>query len=354
MCCVRHSVLTAIVLLTTCPMVCATTVGYWRFAEGLDGQVASGSGTILDASGAGNHGTPFGGPVYQGVANPGSAMALDFDGSNDRIFVPDDPLFELTQSLTLEAFVRVDAWATFPPIWMQIIFRGDLRGGSDPYFLALDRTTGKLHFHIAEAHGVNASVESPSALPLGIMLHVAGTLDDTTGMMRLFINGGEVASTTTTIRPTLPLLPDEDPGLGIGNLQTNIGQAQYFNGIIDDVRLSDRALAPHEFLHAGGMKGDVNGDGIVNVGDLALVGAQWNTPGAFPSADIDFNGTVKVGDLGIVAANWTAAGGGSGFGTTAMPAPTAVLSAAAMLLLGVGVRRHHRATICAEHLGRTR
>ena len=336
----RYFVLTAIVLLTTCPMVCATTVGYWRFAEGLDGQVASGPDSILDVSGAANHGTPFGGPVYSNVANSGSSIGLRFDGLDDRIFIPDDPSLALTESLTVEAFIRIDS-IPFTPGNMQIVFRGDNRPSLDPYFLALDRNTGKLFFSIQDATNTMERIYSPTALPVGIPLHVAGTLDDASGAMRLFVNAQPVASVVTAIRPFADLSPTDLPGFAIGNLET--AGAQYFHGIIDDVRVSDRALDPDEFLFLGGSQGDVNGDGIVNVGDLALVGAQWNTPGAFPNADIDFSGTVSVGDLGIVAAHWTAMGGASGssFGSTTIPVPPASIMGLA-LLYGVGLTTRRR------------
>ncbi|MCP4835000.1 MAG: hypothetical protein GY895_09585, partial [Phycisphaera sp.] len=48
--------------------------------------------------------------------------------------------------------------------------------------------------------------------------------------------------------------------------------------------------------------GDVNGDGIVNAGDLGLLIAAWGT--ADPTADINGDGTVDAGDLGLLIAAW--------------------------------------------------
>jgi hypothetical protein len=75
----------------------------------------------------------------------------------------------------------------------------------------------------------------------------AATLDDATGQMNLYVNGNLVASTKTSIRPFGVLDPNYAPGVGIGSNET----AQYgelFNGWIDEVRLSDVALNPTEFL----------------------------------------------------------------------------------------------------------
>jgi len=54
--------------------------------------------------------------------------------------------------------------------------------------------------------------------------------------------------------------------------------------------------------------GDINGDGIVNAGDLGLLGAAWfsypNSPNWNPNADITGNEIVNAGDLGIIGVNW--------------------------------------------------
>jgi len=54
--------------------------------------------------------------------------------------------------------------------------------------------------------------------------------------------------------------------------------------------------------------GDINGDGIVNAGDLGLLGAAWfsipNSPNWNPNADITGDGIVSAGDLGIIGVNW--------------------------------------------------
>ncbi len=226
----------------------ANTVAHWKFEEGTADTAAAGNGTIVDSSGNAFNGTPFDGPVYRHVANRNSQLGLEFGNTlPQRVFIPNNPAFELTHSLTLEAFIRYDGVLPGTQYYSQIVFRGDSRGATDPYFLALD-LQGHLVFHVEDALNQQSKVISPSPVPLGVPLHVAGTLDDATGEQKLFINGIEVASQMTTIRPFGPLAPFT-PGIGIGNVQDDFNH-EAFHGIIDEVRISRAALSPPEFLSA--------------------------------------------------------------------------------------------------------
>ena len=50
--------------------------------------------------------------------------------------------------------------------------------------------------------------------------HLAGTLDDATGSLRLYVNGVLGGIDVTTIRPFGPLQSDQSPGVAIGGLQS--------------------------------------------------------------------------------------------------------------------------------------
>lgn len=220
----------------------AATVAYYKFENGIPGELAQGRGTILDSSGNGLNGSPIGKPQYVAVANPGSSVALQFDGEAQRVRIHDNPLFQLTHSLTLEAYVYIDSHD--PGNYTSIIFRGDRRFGLDPYILAVSES-GALYFRINDALNNESLVTSPDPLPEQQWLHVAATLDDATGMQAVYVDGAMVASTITSIRPLGPLRNKKDRGLGIGGTQE---ACPCFNGMIDDVRVSDVALDPSQFL----------------------------------------------------------------------------------------------------------
>jgi len=229
----------------------ATTIAHWRFEEGPVGSGATGS--VLDSSGNGLHGTPFGGLTYSAVrpngvvpqtgAVNGSALAFD-GGTTTRVVVDDDPLFELTGSFTLEAYINLAALPATGFQWM-ILFRGDSRGGLDPYYL--DVWDGEVRFTINEEPSGGARVAA-SAPTLNQWTHIAGVLDDSSGAMSLYFDGVLVDSITTSLRPFASLDPTQNPGLSIGGYPDN--HYGPFNGLIDEVRISDRALSPDEFLNA--------------------------------------------------------------------------------------------------------
>jgi hypothetical protein len=240
------------------PQPAARTIAYWRFEEGPPGAAAT--GRVLDASGNNLHGTPQNGPVYSSNVPVRSiyrtdavnSCSLSFNGYNQRIFIPDNPLFDLGRSLTLEAYVNVQGLPTngSPEF---IVIRGDDRAWMDPYWLAV-LPDGHLCFQIddgATSNGATAvKVESPNITPLNTWLHVAGTLDDRTGEMCLYVDGSLAASAVTSRRPLAALQPGANPGVAIGGPTTPHVPLEYFHGLIDEVRLSDEALTPSGFLNA--------------------------------------------------------------------------------------------------------
>jgi PEP-CTERM motif len=72
--------------------------------------------------------------------------------------------------------------------------------------------------------------------------------------------------------------------------------------------------------------GDVNFDGVVNIFDINLVSANWNTAG--PTGDGNWDGVVNIFDINLISANWAPNGGSA----TAVPEPTTWILAAMGLI----------------------
>jgi hypothetical protein len=239
------------ILITSTPIrIKAEVVAYWRFEEGAANAAATGAGSVIDSSGYGFHGTPVNGPVYRSSVPPfeialPNAESLEFNGVNQRVLVQDDVRFRLTQSLTIEAFIFNRPLLS--GVGGNILFRGDDRFSLDPYRLTVD-LGGNIAFQVMNASGEAASVAAN--VPYNQWLHVAGVLDDSDGSMKLYVNGALANSTTTSIRPFGLLSTSRSPGLGIGGLQSTAPNLppEFFNGFIDELRLSNTALLPGEFL----------------------------------------------------------------------------------------------------------
>ena len=182
-----------------------------------------------------NNGTPLYGVSYDaGEVGQGFRFV---GANNQRVYIPDNPAFQLTNSLTIEGWFKINGgWS--------LLARGDNRPGLDPYSLSLQPDL-TLAFTIEDASNTAVAVRTPNALPTGVWLHLAATLDGTTGTMSIYTNGNLAAQATTAIRPMGPLNPAYDPSVCIGNVAgQNI--AYPFDGWADEVGLYSRALSQSE------------------------------------------------------------------------------------------------------------
>jgi subtilisin-like proprotein convertase family protein len=188
------------------------------------------------------------GSFYQTSLAPGFiGQCFSFSGNGGGVNVPDLPVLQLTKSLSIEGWVYV----TNPPASAgQIIFRGGYDVGLDPYFLDVEPRggfpTGCLQFGIEDAFG--GSTFLACGTPIGNWAHVAATLEDSSGAMRIYTNGVLATQTTTGVRPVGPLNPQFLPGVGIGNhsSQPNPAWNYPFRGRIDELSVYRRAISASE------------------------------------------------------------------------------------------------------------
>ncbi len=210
----------------SCTPAPAGLVGWWK-----------GDGNTSDSF-AGNAGVNQNVNYTNGVV--GQAFAFDPEnlpyGTYSGIQVADEPAYALTNSLTIEGWIRPrgDGYIIF--------WRGDHRPGLDPYYLSM-QGNNTLRFGICDANGNSGYVETP--LNYFAWMHVAATLDGSSGNLSIYTNGVLAAQTNTAYRPFGALEADQSPGVGIGNLNDG-GNNFPFTGDIDEISLYDRALAAGE------------------------------------------------------------------------------------------------------------
>jgi glucose/arabinose dehydrogenase len=184
------------------------------------------SGTsATDVSAAKNNGTVNGATR---TASGKFGRALSFDGVNDRVDVPDAASLDLTTGMTLEAWVKPTTNAG----WRTAILKE--LGASDLAYALYTSDGAKPR---AETRtGAYNTAAGTAALPLNAWSHLASTYDGAT--LRFFVNGVQVGAKSVT-----GSMPATANPLRIGG---NIVWGEYFSGLIDEVRVYNRALTATE------------------------------------------------------------------------------------------------------------
>ncbi|MFH1726777.1 MAG: LamG-like jellyroll fold domain-containing protein [Elusimicrobiota bacterium] len=238
-------------------------VSQWKFDEG--------EGTTAGDSVGDNHGTLYDGPVWTAGQVGG---ALSFDGSNDYVQAPNSPSLDITEAITVEAWVYAQAgWDIH------------VAGKEESFLLWVQG--GTANFEIRPPSGwwrnpydMNPAGRTP--IPYGQWFHLVGTFDGS--WVKVYLNGAYANGVAHD-----------------GTMQSNpnpirIGMVyghRYFNGMIDEVAIYDRALSPAEIQasYEAGLAGHGKaGDGVGDACDNCPAAAN---PG---QADDDGDGTGDVCD----------------------------------------------------------
>jgi hypothetical protein len=195
-----------------------TPVSYWRLGE------ASGT-AAADARGA-NPGTYLGSPALGAgslLATDSTNKAVAFDGSNDAVRVADSNSLDLTNAMTVEAWIKpnlLPASGQFASVVTK----------AESYSIQFNGP--RLEFTVMQ-NGIRKRLQAPAgAVVSGQTYHVVATFNGTT--QRLYLNGTEVANAAlagaATVTPST---------LDIGSWD---GGSELFNGVIDDVAVYNQPL----------------------------------------------------------------------------------------------------------------
>jgi len=211
-------------------------VGYWKF-----------DGNALDSSGSNNNGIFYGetfndGKLGDGTCAPGSescpsrvsgyfSNALKFDGTNDYISVSDSNSLDLTNSLTITAWIRPINWG--PGGMGRIV---DKNSSYMFYVYNSGSTTRSLSFYYWSGTSTNQVWSNKNVLTLNAWQHVAVTYDGQ--YVKFYVNGTLAGQTTKTGNIAL-----SSSSLYLGN---RFSFDRAFNGTLDEVRILNRALTQTE------------------------------------------------------------------------------------------------------------
>lgn len=196
-------------------------VAAYSFEEG------SGS-TTADVSGQGNPGV-ISGASWSTQGKFGNA--LYFNGANSWVTINDSPSLDLTNSMTLEAWVYPTSAMSG---WRAVINKEQPGGFGAAYYLAANSNLNQpeLAVYTTDWHKLYGG---PS-LNANQWIHLAGTYDGTT--LRLYVNGNQVSSQ--------PQTGGIDVTNGVLRIGGNSYWGEFFQGRIDEVRIYNRALSASE------------------------------------------------------------------------------------------------------------
>lgn len=205
------------------PDACQSTlvdlVAWWDFND------------LEDKSGNGHHAVLQSGVLTLGAIDG----ALRLDGAADYCTVPASTDFDLTDTLTMAAWVYPESVSSY----RTILSRGDARGGRIGDW-GLYVTNGELMVDMNYPAGEIQAYSVGAGILADDWYHIAAVIDDTAGYIDFYVDGLFVSRYTGAI--TLP-----PSGLGV-LLGTDIGQPHDWFGLLDDVRVWGRALDGFEIM----------------------------------------------------------------------------------------------------------
>lgn len=190
---------------------------WWRLGEASGTTAADQIGT---SPGTYAGGVTLGQPsLLSADTNP----AATFNGSTGRVTIPDSPVLDFTNKLSIEAWIKPTSLPTSG------VFRSILTK-AEAYSLQFNGP--RLEFTIIQS-GVRKRLQAPSgAVVAGTTYHVVGTFDGTT--QRLYLNGVQVASAALSGSASVTTKP-----VVIGSWD---GTQEFFNGTIDEPALYGKVL----------------------------------------------------------------------------------------------------------------
>ena len=211
-----------------------------------------GSGTVAaDASGNSHTGTLVGGPAWSDDV-PSSATttgSLDFDGTDDKVEVPNDPTLNPAGSFSVSAWAKVEG--SDGTVRTVISSRDSVYSGGTYTlrgYMIYANASNNWHFMLGDGSAWNSATGDVVATDR--WTHVVATFEQTgtdgdvlTGTSCLYVNG-ELVATRTTAR-YVPQANGYPLRIGTGANESSTGNFR-FNGKIADVRVYSRLLSAEE------------------------------------------------------------------------------------------------------------
>ena len=209
-------------------------VGHWKFDE------IAGT-TAADSSGNGNDGTHTNSPTISttlpSAMNTSNVRSLSFDGSDDYVKSTTEA-FKFTTDFTVSVWAKADTQKK----WARIVDYSTFSSPRNGWFLGWNDSNQIYEWRLDDVGGGDGTVVS-GTITLGQWYHLTGVYSKTEETYTLYVNGASVDSATTSGTQDYSSIDD----LGIGaRLNPTTTTTEFFDGLIDDVRIYNKALTAAE------------------------------------------------------------------------------------------------------------
>jgi len=154
-------------------------------------------------------------------------VTLEFDGMNDYVEVSNESAFDFTSEITLEAWMKPNTTTG-----MMGLISKNFGNNAHPYQIRIVDDEVLFGFY-SNTIGWQPTQTSSANLQAGEWVHIACTYNQQN--VKIYVNGEQKAMALKSFE-----IPQNDQPLEIG--RTKDVSYEYFNGIIDEVRVWDVAL----------------------------------------------------------------------------------------------------------------
>ena len=216
---------------TTKPAGSSTILGWWKFDD------EEGS-TAIDSSASENDGTVSGALWATGKIDG----ALDFDGQDDYVSIPNESDFDITDNITVAVWVKLNSQST--ENFMSFITKGN----ESAWQLQRAERTGGVSFYLDDLTDWDGLRGTANVFD-DQWHHIAGVYDGS--RISIYVDGKE----DTFLEATGSIgTNDWDVYIGANYMDVS-GQTgwRYCDGLLDDARVYDRALSEEEIMELAGL-----------------------------------------------------------------------------------------------------
>ena len=227
----------------------ASILAYWRFEEGTSNTIASGAGSIADSAGSFT-GTPTGNPTYRSAvgSNPvpsngfANTLSLEFDGAGDFVLIPDptgilNPTTAFTVEFWMRAGVQVAALETLVDHSHGFVDQTGWAFQTQP--------SGVMRFAVGDGGPFHEAISFGTDVRDDAWHHIAGVFDSTNDGQELSLYIDGILSGTDDNGGASALGNNREVEFGRAS---GAGMPRYYDGFLDEIRISDEALIPSQFL----------------------------------------------------------------------------------------------------------